>query len=107
MCDRRGTAVGLIDVSMHGATARELRLAVSLRAAEEGYAVAEVFDLRGDPQSDAAAYVVAEELAERVEAQAVFVMGTLDRARVEELAARARLVVHVVDKEWSVGQRSG
>lgn len=102
MCDRRGEAVGLVYAPIEVANTRELELTVSLRMAQEGYADVQVFLLNGTP-SDADTLSVAEQLADRIEAQAVFVMGAGDRETVEELAARARLVVFDVDR---VGQSS-
>lgn len=102
MCGRRGEAVGLVYAPVEVANTRELELTVSLRMAQEGYADAQVFVLNGTP-SDADMLIVAEQFAERIEAQAVFVTGRGDRETIEELAARARLVVFDVDR---VGQSS-
>ena len=97
-------AVGLLWVDPCGPPVRALRLALSLRAAREGYAVAEVFQLRRS--RDEAVYDRAEQLAVDLDAQAVFIMGAVDRGRVDELAERARLVVVEVPGPTSVDERS-
>ena len=75
---------------------REARLHVALWAARKGYALAEAFAVPPEP-SVPDAYVAAEDLAVRVDAQAVLVSGDVDRERVEGLAERARLMVLYVE----------
>jgi urease gamma subunit len=70
-----------------------MRVSLALRAAREGYAMAEVFDV-GDPLvKDEAVFAALEELAGRIDAQAVVIAGRVDRARVHDIADRVRLMV--------------
>jgi hypothetical protein len=88
-------AVGLYTSDSEPAP-REARLQVALWAARRGYALAEAFAVSPGPGARAA-YVLAEELAVRLDAQAVLVLGDVDRERVESLAKRARLMVLSVE----------
>jgi hypothetical protein len=71
----------------------DLRISLTLHAADEGYAVAEVFEVGAGHARDEAAFAALEELAERIDAQAVVMSGPVDRARVEDVAGRVRLMV--------------
>lgn len=84
-------AVGLF-ISDGQSAPREARLQVALWAAREGYALAEAFAVMPGAGADDA-YVAVEELAVCLDAQAVLVLGDVDRPRVETLAERARLMV--------------
>lgn len=88
-------AVGLLALPPH-APARErseARVALALLALRHGYALAECVETDGSPSSQDAALDAVEELAVRLDADGLAVAGQLDDDRVEELAARVRLVV--------------
>jgi hypothetical protein len=92
----RPLAVGLVQTSPDVAPAarRQLRIAVALFANDEGYALVETFEIDGRPVHDDAAFEALEELSVRLDADALLVVGLLDRTRVDSLADRARLVVY-------------
>jgi histidine ammonia-lyase len=86
-------AVGLFTSEGDDAS-REARLQLALWAAREGYALVEAFVVAAGQAENA--YVAAEDLAVRVDAQAVLVLGDVHRERVEKLAQRARLMVFAI-----------
>lgn len=69
------------------------RLAVALRANEEGYALLEMFEVNGTREGDDVACRALELLAGRYDIQALICAGPVDRGRLAELAATLRLVV--------------
>jgi hypothetical protein len=89
-------AIGLLGLAPHASQAErtKARIALALRAADGGYALVETFETDGgDRVKEDAAFTALEELAERMDAQAVICGGVFNRHRVEQVAWRARLVV--------------
>lgn len=71
----------------------EIRVALALFANEEGYALIDIFEVAGDTLRDEPVLRGVAELAEQTDAEALIVFGAVDRARVEEIADRVRMVV--------------
>ena len=97
MCMPRPLAVGLVHQSANALTIErgQARIALSLFANAEGYALVETFEVDGSATRDAATLLALEELAQRVEAVAVIVSGDVDREKVEAIAEWVRMVVLV------------
>jgi hypothetical protein len=96
MCSgTRSLALGLVRLPPHTSIPLRtvLRVSVAVQAADKGYALAEILEVDGDTGKDDAAYQLLEELAERLDAQAVVVAGLVDLARVEQVAEQARFMV--------------
>ena len=71
----------------------EARIALALLAARHGYALLETVETTGTPADLSIALGLVEDLAIRLDVDALAVDGHLDQDRVEDLAARVRLVV--------------
>ena len=71
----------------------EARIALALLAARHGYALLETIETTGTPSDLTIALGLVEDLATRLDADALAVDGHVDHERVEDLAARVRLVV--------------
>jgi hypothetical protein len=80
---------------------REARVDLVLKANDEGYALAELFEIDPRRFREAAVLAAFAELAERLDASHVFVAGEVDRAQVEEIADDVRMTV-----EWMSAVRS-
>jgi hypothetical protein len=92
----RPLALGLIQVpegSWETATRSQARIALALRANKEGYALVETLEVGVNGLKDNAQFATLEELAVRLDAEALLVSGEVDEERVEEMAGRLRLVV--------------
>lgn len=88
-------AVGLLYVSPI-ATLRdrsEARIALALRAAQEGYALIETYECGGNALNEDVALEALEELAFRLDAVAVLYAGPVNMVRVQDIAKRVRMVV--------------
>jgi hypothetical protein len=72
---------------------RDARIALPLRANDQGYALAEMFEIDPRRFREQAILEAFEELAERLDASHVFVVGAVDRDRVEAIAERVRMTV--------------
>jgi hypothetical protein len=96
----RPLCIGIVQVaaSLTRAQRAQARIDLALRANEEGYALLETFEVDLGPSRDDATYAGVERLAEQVDAQALVVSGAVDRARVEEMAERVRLMVVYLDQ---------
>ena len=70
-----------------------IRTSLALSTNEEGYALLETFEVTGDPMTDEGTYAAVEDLAARLDAQALMVSGLVDLERVKEIGERVRLVV--------------
>jgi hypothetical protein len=66
---------------------------VALRAAQEGYALLETFDVVGEPTLDDSVYDAVEAMATWSEAWALIVSGAVDRLRVDGIAVGWGMVV--------------
>ena len=97
MCRPRPLAVGLVHQSASALPTerRQARIALSLFANAEGYALVETFEVDGSAPRDAATLLALEELAQRVEAVALIVSGDVDREKIEAIAEWVRMVVLV------------
>ena len=97
----RPLALGLLNTAAHASHAERTRarIGLTLTADDEGYALIETYEIGGSPIRDDAAFAALEELAQRMEADAVVLDGDVDLARVRELAQRLRLVVVPVGPE--------
>lgn len=91
----RGLLIGLLRVGFDARPCQiqEARLQLALRANDDGYALLETFHVIGDPMKDEGPTPRFEALAQRFDADALLIVGTLDRERAEDIAYRARLVV--------------
>lgn len=88
-------AVGLVHLPV-SATERErteARIALALRAAEEGYALIETYESGGNGLREDAALQALEELAVRLDAAALFYVGPVNLVRVRDIAKRVRMVI--------------
>ena len=101
----RPLALGLIQLGLiqvpegtRGTARSAARIALALRANEEGYALVETLEVGGNGLKDDAQFQALEELAVRLDIEALLVSGPVDEAWVEELAGRLRLVVVSVGK---------
>jgi hypothetical protein len=95
----RPLALGLIQVpegAWETATRSQARIALALQANKEGYALIETLEVGVNGLKDDAQFATLEELAVRLNVEALLVSGPVDGARVEELAGRLRLVVVAV-----------
>ena len=70
------------------------RVALALHANATGYALVETFEFGASGLRDDLQFQAVEDLAGRLDVQAVIVAGAVDPYRVEKLAAQWRLVVH-------------
>lgn len=88
-------AVGLMQAAPHATQAErtQVRIALALAAARHGYALVETYETSGNVVMDEVALREMEALAIRLDADAVVYAGEVDRPRVEEVAARVRMVV--------------
>lgn len=91
----RPLAVGLI--RHHGdppvSVRREARLAFTARAAVDGYAVIEVFEVDGRAMRDDATLTALGARALEASAQVVLASEEIDRARLEAVAGRTKIKV--------------
>jgi hypothetical protein len=74
---------------------RAARVDLALKANDEGYALAEMFEIDPRRFRELAVLAAFAELAERLDASHVFIAGDVDRSRVEEIADDVRMTV-----EW-------
>jgi hypothetical protein len=72
---------------------RDARTAVAVRVACEGYALLDTFDVLGDPSLDDSVYDALEGLSLRLDVSALVVSGSVDRRRVDAIAAGLGMVV--------------
>ena len=91
----RPVAVGLVrhPPGTGDARRRRVRIEQALRADEEGYALADIVEIDDVILREDGALLVVEGMAVRFDAYAVLVTGAVDRARVEDLAERLRLLL--------------
>jgi len=95
----RSLAVGLINhpAQATDATRRLARVKLALAAHDKGYALVDTFEVNDQPERGEDLYKALECLAVHTNADAVFVAGTVDRQRVEDVAFRVRLLVQDAD----------
>ena len=93
-------ALGLIHypASATDAVRRRTRIAMMGKAATQGYAVAEVFEVDGRAVRDEASFVALEAMARRMAARVVLAVGDVDRPRLEDIAKRTRMKVVTVQR---------
>jgi hypothetical protein len=91
----RPNAIGLVHLSASAPQAQrtEARIALAVRAAEEGYALIETYETGGNRLKEDVALQALEDLASRLDVVAVFYSGDVNHARVREIAERLRLVI--------------
>lgn len=91
----RPLAVGLLHTSAHASQPERTRarIALTLAAAEEGYALIETYETGGNPLREDAAFGAIEELATRLDADAVIHAGNADLVRVHDVAERLHLTI--------------
>ena len=101
MSGPRQVALGLIHypASASEAVRRRTRISVMGRAATQGYAVAEVFEVDGRAVRDEASMAALEAMARRLTARVVLAVGDVDRARLEDIAQRTRMKVVTVHRQ--------
>lgn len=95
----RPLALGLLQVpegEWETATLSQARIAVALQANAEGYALVETLEVGVNGLKDDAQFATLEELAVRLDAEALLVSGQVDEERVQEMAGRLRLMVVAV-----------
>lgn len=99
----RPLAVGLI--RHHGdppvAVRREARLAFTARAAVDGYAVVEVFEVDGRAMRDEATLTELGARAREAAAHVVLASEEIDRSRLEAVAGRMKIKVLPVERAAS------
>lgn len=69
------------------------------KAATQGYAVAEVFEVDGRAVRDEASMVALEAMARRLTARVVLAVGDVDRVRLDDIAKRTRMKVVTVARQ--------
>jgi hypothetical protein len=91
----RPLAVGILRAERYASvsTRSRMRVALALFANDEGYALAETFEVDGNAMRDEATMRGVAELAERLDAEALIVSGAVDRKALEEIADRVRMVI--------------
>jgi hypothetical protein len=96
----RQVALGLIHypASASEAVRRRTRISVMGRAATQGYAIAEVFEVDGRAVRDEASMAALEAMARRLTARVVLAVGDVDRAKLEDIAQRTRMKVVTVQR---------
>lgn len=101
----RPVALAIVHVPEHltDREKRRARVALALYANREGYALAETFEIHPYRFGETAVLDSFESLAERLDASHVIVVGDVDLARIEEIAARVRMTV----ERWSAQAVSG
>jgi hypothetical protein len=72
---------------------RQMRVTLALRANDEGYALAETFEIDPLRFGESAVLDAFEDLAVRLDASHVFVTGNVDAARIDRIAERVRMTV--------------
>jgi hypothetical protein len=98
----RPLALGLIQLSegaWETAAVSQARITLALQANEEGYALVETLEVGVNGLKDDAQFATLEELAVRLNAEALFVSGAVDEERVQEMAGRLRLMVAAARNE--------
>jgi hypothetical protein len=97
----RQVALGLIHYppSASEAVRRKTRISVMGKAATQGYAVAEVFEVDGRAVRDEASMEALEAMARRLAARVVLAVGDVDRVRLEDIARRTRMKVITVQRQ--------
>lgn len=93
--------------SMSAQEWRGARAAVAVRIMHEGYALLDIFDVVGDATLDDSVYDAVEALAKWAEASAVVVSGSVDRRRVDGIAAGLGMVVLSVPYSVDMSARLG
>jgi hypothetical protein len=93
----RPVALAILHMAEHltDVEKRRARVALALRANDEGFALAETFQVDPRRFRESAVLDALESLAGRLDASHVIVVGDIDAERVEEIAARIRMTV-----EW-------
>jgi hypothetical protein len=91
----RPLAIGLLHLPEGAAAAKRTRarVALALRANAEGYALLETFEFGVRGLRDDLQFQAVEDLAARLDVQALIVGGAVDGERVEKLAEQWRLLV--------------
>ena len=71
----------------------QARVALTIHAQTEGYALLEIFEVSGQPVKDDAAYAAIEDLADRTDAHALLLAGRVDRRRLARIAHEVQMNV--------------
>ena len=97
MVSSRPLEVGVVHAGAHAQLLErtEARIALALFANDEGYALAETFEVDGNAVRDEVTLQAVSALAERLDAEALIVSGPVDRDSVQEIADRVRMVVRL------------
>jgi len=69
------------------------------KAATQGYAVAEVFEVDGRAVRDEASMAALEAMARQLTARVVLAVGDVDRVRLDDIAKRTRMKVVTVQRQ--------
>ena len=69
------------------------------KAATQGYAVAEVFEVDGRAVRDEASMAALEAMARRLTVRVVLAVGDVDRVRLDDIAKRTRMKVVTVQRQ--------
>jgi len=102
----RSLAIGLMQcpATISPVDRRWARVRLSLAAYDRGYVLVDTLEVSattdqedGGADQDGTPYEVLEQLATHTDAQAVFCAGTVDAPRIDEIAARVRLLVHDIN----------
>lgn len=101
MSGPRQVALGLIHypATATEAVRRRTRISVMGKAATQGYAVAEVFEVDGRAVRDEASLAALEASARSLAARVVLAVGDVDRVRLEDIAKRTRMKVVTVQRQ--------
>lgn len=91
----RPNAVGLVQhpVSASQAQRTEARIALAVRAAEEGYALIETYETGDNRLKEDLALQALDDLASRLDVVAVIYSGDVDYVRLRAIAERLRLIM--------------
>lgn len=90
----RPIAIGLVRAGAGpDAELRQTRIQLALFADREGYALVEVFQLRGPAADDASVLAAVEQLALQLDAEALLIGPATRGVAIDQLADQARLLV--------------
>lgn len=97
----RPVALAILHVAEHltDAEKRQTRVSLALYANDEGYALAETFEVDPRRFREPAVLDALESFAERLNASHVILVGDVDLERVEQIAARVRMTVERVSTQ--------